>query len=73
MPISFFEGVRVDERDDARRPSLERRFRALAAAVRAHESRVRGSGSGPAREDEDLYRRLHQLAGEPATSEHGAA
>jgi hypothetical protein len=73
MPISFFEGVRFDERDDARRPSLERRFRALEAAVRDHESRVRGSGSVPAREDEDLYRRLRQLSGEPATSEHGAA
>lgn len=72
MPISFFEGVRDDDCGDARRPSLEGRFRALVAAVRAHESSVRDSGA-PAREDEDLYRRLRQLSGGPATSEHGAA
>jgi hypothetical protein len=73
MPISFFEGVRGDECEGARHPSGERRFRALAAAVRDHESSVRGSGNEAAREDEDLYRRLRQLTGEPVSSEHGAA
>jgi hypothetical protein len=71
MPIQIFEGVRGEERDQLQRRNLERRFYALAAAVRDHESSVRRSGDGVARQDENLYRRLRQLCGEPVTAEHG--
>lgn len=73
MPITFFEGVREEERSELRRRNMERRFYELAAAVRDHESRTRGAGTEPDHHDEHLYRRLRQLCGEPATGEHGAA
>lgn len=73
MPVRFFEGVRAEERDELQRRNLERRFYALAAAVKDHEAGVRRSEPQPAREDENLYRRLRQLVGDPSTSEHTVA
>jgi hypothetical protein len=73
MPVTFFEGIRESERTDIRLRNMERRFYALAAAVRDHEVSVRRSDSSVADKDESLYRRLRQLSGEAATSEHGAA
>ncbi|MBK5116603.1 MAG: hypothetical protein JJE23_06745 [Thermoleophilia bacterium] len=73
MPITFFEGIRETERTDIRLRNMERRFYALAAAVREHEGSVRRADPGVAEKDEGLYRRLRQLSGEPATSEHGVA
>jgi hypothetical protein len=72
MPITFFEGAREGDRDDLTERNMERRFYALAAAVKEHEARSR-RGRETSREDENLYRRLRQLNGEPATAEHGAA
>lgn len=76
MPITFFEGVRETERTDIRLRNMERRFYALAAAVREHEVSVRRTDPRATDKDEGLYRRLRQLSGEPATrehSDHGAA
>lgn len=76
MPISFFEGIPEDQRDEVTRRNMERRFFALAAAVRDHEASARRStparSRAPAR-DERLYLRLRQICGEPATAEHTAA
>lgn len=73
MPIRIFEGIREDERADLSRRNMERRFFALAAAVRSHEARVRRAEAGLSSEDESLYRRLRQLCGEPVTAEHETA
>lgn len=73
MPVSFFEGIRPAEREQLTRRNMERRFFALASAVREHEARVRESGIEPGPEDDALYRRLRQLCGEPTTAEHTAA
>jgi hypothetical protein len=72
MPITFFEGVREGERDELTERNMQRRFYALAAAVKEHEARSRRDRE-VSREDENLYRRLRQLNGEPATAEHGVA
>ena len=72
MPITFFEGVRDEDRDDLARRNMERRYYALAAAVKEHEASSK-RGNLVRREDEVLYRRLRQLTGEPTTAEHGAA
>ena len=75
MPISFFEGIPEDQRAEVTRRNMERRFYALAAAVRDHEASARRTTPGrtaPAR-DERLYLRLRQICGEPATHEHSAA
>lgn len=71
MPVRIFEGIREEEREQLQRRNLERRFYALAAAVRDHEVSVRRDDGEVARQDENLYRRLRQLCGDPATSEHG--
>ena len=70
MPITFFEGMRDNERDDLARRNMERRFYALAAAVKDHEARVRRTDSTAQLADERLYRRLRQLSGEPGTADH---
>lgn len=71
MPISFFEGVRGEMADEITKRNMERRFYALAAAVREHEARTR-RGGGASRHDQDLYLRLRQLCGETDTIEHQA-
>jgi hypothetical protein len=73
MPISFFEGLREEDLRDLNRRNMDRRFYALAAAIREHETNVRRDESEPATRDERLYRRLRQVCGGPATAEDGAA
>ncbi|MEO8091147.1 MAG: hypothetical protein ABI726_00385 [bacterium] len=64
-PVWMIEGSKkldpVSERNLA-----ERRFSALAAAVREHEAKVRRRELAPMRpQDASLYRRLRQICGEP--------
>ena len=64
-PVWMFEGTKeldaVSERNLA-----ERRFSALAAAVREHEAKVRRQLPGLRPSDATLYRRLRQICGEVA-------
>ncbi len=65
MPISFFEGIPDDQRAQVTRRNMERRFFALAAAVRDHEATARRATPASVARDERLYRRLRQICGEP--------
>jgi hypothetical protein len=62
-PITMVEGTRkfdaVSERNLA-----ERRFSALASAVREHEASVRRHEYAMRSQDQALYRRLRQICGE---------
>ena len=62
-PITMVEGTRkldaVSERNVA-----ERRFSALASAVREHEASARRRQYGMRAQDQALYRRLRQICGE---------
>jgi hypothetical protein len=62
-PVTMIEGSRkldpVSERNLA-----ERRFSALAAAVREHEANVRRREYSMRPQDASLYRRLRQICGE---------
>jgi hypothetical protein len=62
-PIWMFEGTQeldpVSERN-----LVERRFSALAAAVRDHEARIRRQVSGARPCDLVLYRRMRQILAE---------
>ena len=62
-PITMVEGARrldaVSERNLA-----ERRFSALASAVREHEATVRRREWAVRPQDQALYRRLRQICGE---------
>ena len=62
-PVQIFEGNAkldpVSERNQA-----ERRFAALAAAVREHEANVRRRQVQVRAQDQALYRRLRQICGE---------
>jgi hypothetical protein len=62
-PLTMIEGSRkldpVSERNLA-----ERRFSALAAAVREHEANVRRREYSMRPQDASLYRRLRQICGE---------
>ena len=64
-PVSIIEGSRkldpVSERNLA-----ERRFSALAAAVREHEASVRRRELSMRAADQALYRRLRQICGDGA-------
>lgn len=76
MPISIFEGIPEDQRAEVTQRNMERRFYALAAAVRDHEASARRSAPAttrPGPRDERLYRRLRQICGEPVTTEHKVA
>jgi hypothetical protein len=70
MPISFFEGIPEDQREQVARRNMERRFFALAAAVRDHEAATRRLSPSQSARDERLYRRLRQICGEPSTQTH---
>ncbi len=72
MPISFFEGVRPAERDHLSRRNMERRFYALAAAVKGHEAARRREGTVADTGDERLYRALREICGETTTAENRA-
>ena len=62
-PVQIIEGSRrldpVGERNLA-----QRRFSALAAAVREHEAKVRRREYSVRPQDQALYRRLRQICGE---------
>jgi hypothetical protein len=62
-PVTMIEGSRkldpVSERNLA-----ERRFSALAAAVREHEANMRRREFSVRASDQTLYRRLRQINGE---------
>lgn len=64
-PVWMIEGARkldpVSERNLA-----ERRFSALAAAVREHEASVRRRQHSLRTQDAQLYRRLRQICGDAA-------
>ena len=62
-PVWMFEGA-AELDPVAERNLTERRFAALAAAVRAHEARVRGQVSGARPCDLTLYRRMRQILAE---------
>jgi hypothetical protein len=64
MPVRIFEGVRDSDLVKLNRRNMERRFYALASAVRDHEARVR-RGERTSAVDESLYRRLRELCGDP--------
>ena len=55
MPISFFEGIPEDQRAEVTRRNMERRFYALAAAVRDHEASARRTTPVSKPRDERLY------------------
>ena len=64
-PIWMFEGTQ--ELDPiSTRNVMERRYAALAAAVREHEARVRRQISGARPCDVTLYRRMRQILAEDA-------
>jgi len=62
-PVWMIEGTRkldpINERNLA-----ERRFSALAAAVREHEASVRRREYSTRPQDSQLYRRLRQICGD---------
>jgi hypothetical protein len=64
-PIWMFEGTREVDGAGARR-AAERRFSALAAAVRHHEASTRRELPGTRAADTALYRRLRQINGDAA-------
>ena len=63
-PVTMIEGKRkldpIQERN-----LVERRFTALAAAVREHEANVRRREYAIRPQDQSLYLRLRQICGEP--------
>ena len=71
-PVWMFEGTKqldpVGERNVA-----ERRFSALAAAVRQHEASTRRELPGVRAADTALYRRLRQIIGGEAPQAQSAA
>jgi hypothetical protein len=62
-PVTVVEGNRkLDPASE--RNIAERRFSALASAVREHEALVRRRQYGIRPQDQALYRRLRQICGE---------
>ena len=64
-PVWMFEGTKQLDATGERRLA-ERRFAALAAAVRHHEASTRRGVAGLRTADTTLYRRLRQICGDPA-------
>ena len=62
-PVQIIEGARTLDPISERRLA-ERRFSALAAAVREHEANVRRREFSIRAQDQALYRRLRQICGE---------
>jgi hypothetical protein len=62
-PVTVVEGNRKLDPVSERRIA-ERRFSALASAVREHEALVRRRQYGVRPQDQALYRRLRQICGE---------
>ena len=61
-PVQIIEGTRKLDATAERRLA-ERRFSALAAAVREHEANVRRREFQARPQDQALYRRLRQICG----------
>ena len=61
-PVQIIEGIRTLDPKIERRLA-ERRFSALAAAVREHEATVRRREFQIRPQDQALYRRLRQICG----------
>jgi hypothetical protein len=64
-PMQIIEGARKLD-PTAERNMAERRFSALAAAVREHEAAVRRREYAVRAQDSHLYRRLRQICGDPS-------
>jgi len=62
-PVTLIEGSREVDAITQRRVA-ERRFSALAAAVREHEANVRRREYAMRPQDQHLYKRLRQILGE---------
>jgi len=62
-PVQMIEGSRKLDPVGQRRLA-ERRFAALAAAVREHEANVRRREYSVRQQDQALYRRLRQICGD---------
>jgi hypothetical protein len=62
-PVRIIEGARKLDPVNERR-LVERRFSALAAAVREHEASVRRREYSMRAQDAQLYRRLRQICGD---------
>ena len=62
-PVWMFEGSRQLDPSSERR-LMQRRFSALAAAVREHEASVRRREYSVRTQDTQLYRRLRQICGD---------
>jgi selenocysteine lyase/cysteine desulfurase len=62
-PVTMIEGNRELDAGAHRRVA-ERRFSALAAAVREHEANVRRREYTMRPQDQHLYRRLRQILGD---------
>ena len=62
-PMKIIEGARTLD-PAIERKVAERRFSALAAAVREHEASVRRREYGVRPQDSSLYRRLRQICGD---------
>jgi hypothetical protein len=63
-PVWMIEGAREKLDPVSERNLAERRFSALAAAVREHEANVRRREYSMRPQDQHLYRRLRQICGD---------
>lgn len=63
-PVTMIEGNRDPLDPVTQRNVAQRRFSALAAAVRQHEANVRRREYSMRPQDQDLYRRLRQIIGD---------
>lgn len=63
-PVWMIEGAREKLDPVSERNLAERRFSALAAAVREHEANVRRREYSMRLQDQHLYRRLRQICGD---------
>lgn len=67
-PVWMIEGAKQLDPVSERRLA-ERRFAALAAAVREHEAAVRRRERSVRPQDSSLYRRLRQICGDPQSAQ----
>ena len=63
-PVWMIEGAKEKLDPVSERNLAERRFSALAAAVREHEANVRRREFSMRPQDRHLYRRLRQICGD---------
>ena len=63
-PVWIIEGTAPATDPVAERNAAERRFAALADAVRRHEREIGSDVPDPRPQDHDLYHRLDEICGE---------